>query len=216
MKIVKEMKRMMPETLNKVFLRKAEAETQNTRIKKRKIVLISKKSNKRNCSQVRPISVISSFYKILSKIINRRLIDALEDIIPKNVLAYTKNNSPDRTVKYINDIKDIIIEKEEKAFAIQLDFKSAYDVLNRKFIYALLETMNVPETIIKKLKNLLEDNEGILTVNKNIIGSIELNAGVGQGDANSCLLYNIATIPIAMALEKSPLIKDIKIKLNEN
>ena len=96
-----------------------------------------------------------------------------------------------------------------------MDFKSTYDVLNRKFIYALLETMNVPETIIKKLKNLLEDNEGILTVNNNIIGSIELNAGMGQGDVNLCLLYNIATIPIALALEKSPLIKEIKIKLNE-
>ena len=93
----------MTNTINKIFLKEAETEVHNKKIKQRKIVLISKKSNKNDFSQVRPISVISSFYKILSKMTNLRLVDALEDIIPKNVLAYRKNNSPDRTVKYIHN-----------------------------------------------------------------------------------------------------------------
>ena len=45
---------------------------------------------------------------------------------------------------------------------------------------------------------------------------MSLNAGVGQGDSNSCLLYNIATIPIALALSKSPLMKEVKINISEN
>ena len=152
------MNKIIPKTLNAIFFHEAEAKEHNKKIKERKIVLIDKKSNKTDFSQIRPISVISTLDKVLSKIINIRLTEALEEILPRNILAYKQNNSPDRTIKYINDLKDTIIQQEENAIAVEVDFTSAYNVINRKYIYNLLEMMNTPQSIINKPKSLLEDN----------------------------------------------------------
>ena len=56
---------------------------------------------------------------------------------------------------------------------------------------------------------------GILTVNNNIIGEINLDRGVGQGDSNSCFLYNVAPFPIAAALAKSSSVKDLELRYSE-
>ena len=72
--------------------------------------------------------------------------------------------------------------------------------------------MQIPTKVITKLKLLLEDNVGKIIINNNIIGHISIDSGIGQGDSNSCLLYNIATIPIALALSKSTSIKEIDLE----
>ena len=72
--------------------------------------------------------------------------------------------------------------------------------------------MNIPDPFINRIKELLEENEAKIVINNNEIGQIKLDNGLGQGDANSCSLYNIANIPLALAISKMEGLKRTNLK----
>ena len=87
----------------------------------------------------------------MSKIVNIRLNNAIKEIMPGNIAAYRAENCPNRCARYINDAKDLLLENEDQAIALQFDISSAYDNAMRNYIYALLEMMNIPN---RKIDNL--------------------------------------------------------------
>ena len=81
----------------------------NKKMKIRKIILLKKKTNVITHKQLRPITVLTSFYKTISKVVNMLLVEAIEKIIPDNIIAYRAKNCPQRSIHYFNDFKDLII-----------------------------------------------------------------------------------------------------------
>ena len=76
----------------------------------RKIIILKKKTKKKDHSQLHPITILSTFYKLMSKIINIRLNNAIMDIMPDNIADYMAKNCPNRCARYINDAKDLLLE----------------------------------------------------------------------------------------------------------
>ena len=113
-------------------------------------------------------------------------------------------------------MKDIIIEKKEEEYIIQYDLTAAYDTISRNYAYAYLKEMGVPEQHITLIKNLIEDNEANITKDNRKIGKIKLETGIGQGDANSNVIFNIGNILIATVLSNIKGIKNISLKRIDN
>ena len=74
--------------------------------------------------------------------------------------------------------------------------------MSRNCAYACFEEMGVPEIHITLIKNLIEDNEANITKENTTIGKIKLETGIGQGNANSNVIFNIGNILIATVLSK--------------
>ena len=143
------------------------------------------------------MTVLNTFYKIISKLINMTLSHSVEDILPSSLVAYRKGNCRNRTLRYILDMKDIIIESKFQAYIIQYDLAAAQNTMSRNCAYACFEEMGVPEIHITLIKNLIEDNEANITKENTTIGKIKLETGIGQGNANSNVIFNIGNILIA-------------------
>ena len=87
------------------------------------------------------------------------LVNSVDDILPQSLVAYRKGNCRNRALRYILDIKDIIISNKEEAYIIQYDLAAAFDTMSRNYANACLKEMVVPEQHIKLIKSLIEDKK---------------------------------------------------------
>ena len=80
--------------------------------------------------------------KIGSKAIARRLQEVIPDIIPHNQNAYVKGKSIFDAVRTIDDILEFTERKKIKGLALAIDFKKAFDSVNRPFMYEKLSAFD--------------------------------------------------------------------------
>ena len=88
--------------------------------------------------------------------------------------------------------------------------------MSRNYAYACLKEMGVPEEHIMLIKKLIENNEANITKENRTIGKINLETGIGQGDSNSNVIFNIGNILVAIILSNIKGIKEIKLNRINN
>ena len=102
---------------------------------------IHKDESKMQCSNYRPISILPIFSKMVEKVMHNRLMGYLEkyDMSFKHQFEFQKGKSTEHAILdlYSNIIQ--VIEKQEKASTIFLDFAKAFDTVNHKMLLAKLK-----------------------------------------------------------------------------
>lgn len=169
------------------------------------IVTLHKKGDQQLCKNYRGISLLSTVYKTLSTLIQKRLSEKLSGKIGQYQCGFIRGRS---TTDAIHTIKHVIEKAREHKMEIDLlfiDFKQAFDSLKRKELIKALEESGINE----KLKRLI-----VMTMNNNTISiktprgkteEFRINKGVRQGDALSATLFNIAIEQITKKINKGNL-----------
>lgn len=112
--------------------------------------------NTKNLNNWRPITLLCVDYKILARILANRLKVVLENLInPNQTGGLTKRKITDNLATIRNIILNM--EKGNKAAILTMDFKKAYDRVERNKIYHVMEVMGLPDQFIKFIK-ILNDN----------------------------------------------------------
>jgi len=81
-----------------------------------------------------------------------------------------------------------------------LDFKSAFDSIDREQMYVAVNEVNIPEKLIRLVKMIMSDMQNQIKIYSNLSPSFIIDKGVTQGDTLTCLLFNIA---LQYAIRKS-------------
>ena len=156
------------------------------------ITLIEKKGNdRRYMSNWRPISLINVDAKIGSKAIARRLQEVLSDIIHHNQNAYDKGKSIFDAVRSIDDILEFTERKKIKGFMLAIDFKKAFDSLNRSFMFETLLTFNFGPSFVRWIGTFYQNITSSVMNNGFSTGPFNVRRGVRQGDPLSAYLFII-------------------------
>ena len=109
------------------------------------ITLIEKKGkDRRQISNWRPISLINVDTKIGSKAIARRLQEVIPDIVHYNQNAYVKGKSIFDAVRAIDDILELTEREKIQGLMVAINFKKAFDSINRNFMLETLSAFKVP------------------------------------------------------------------------
>ena len=172
------------------------------------IKLLYKKGNRLDIKNWRPISLLNTDFKILSKTLAERIKIALPEIIHTDQRGCV-------TGRYIGEnirlLEDIINEKSDDSVIMLLDQEKAFDRVEWDWLFKVLRRFNFGEKFIGWIKTMYQNAKSAIMTNGVVSEYFDISRGIRQGDAMSALLYIIQAEPLAEAIRQSHSIKGIDI-----
>ena len=105
------------------------------------IALIPKVRDPMKLDQYRPISLVGSCYKIISKILSNRIKKVLPSVIDECQSAFLKDRGMLDSVLMANEIFEDIMRNKKRGLCLKVDFEKAYDSGRWEFLYDMLQRL---------------------------------------------------------------------------
>ena len=172
---------------------------------------IYKKKDPEDIANYRPITLLNTDYKILTKALSIRLAEVAPDIINTDQAGFIPNRSIFDQVKTTKLVIDYMDRFNKPGAIIALDQEKAYDKILHPYLWEVLKKFEFPNSYINTIKALYEHATSTIMINGELSEPFQILRGVRQGDALSCLLFNLAIEPLAECIRTSPLITGIRI-----
>ena len=162
---------------NECYDRKVLSDTQGCAV----VTLIYKKNEKEFLKNYRPISLMTTDYKILAFVLSNRLHKVLNEIVSTDQNAYIKNRYIGYNLRLLQDIIEMYKESNEINILAFLDYEKAFDTVEWPFLYQTLKYFNFGPDFISWIQTLY--GNATMMIKKNGWLSSEISAGVLDKDA---------------------------------
>lgn len=156
------------------------------------IALIPKKVGASNPGDFRPITMVHSFAKLISKILSRRLAPRLTEMVHRNQNAFIQTRSIHDNFKYIQRAAALIRKKKIPMLLLKLDISKAFDTISWPFLLETLQAHGFSNKWRQWIETLLATASSRILLNGHPGPSIKHMRGVRQGDSLSLMLFIIA------------------------
>jgi len=157
----------------------------------------------------RPISLLNTDYKILSKVLTIRLTKVIKEIVHPDQTC----SIPDRTIQdnvhLIRNLVEYTNDKNMPAAIISIDQSKAFDRVSHDYLFSVLSNLGFKPTFISLIKLLYTEINSSILVNGFISEQFPVERSVRQGCCLSPLLYVITMEPLAHRIRTNPMIKGI-------
>ena len=158
-----------------------------------KVIPVYKKNDPNQFTNYRPISLLSSFSKILERTVHNRVFNFLQNknLLNKSQYGFRTNHS---TEQAIIEIQNNIIENFKNntiTAGIFLDLSKAFDCINHTILINKLENHGIRGNCLKWFKNYLSNRLQYVTLNKINSKTIPIDTGIPQGTILGPLLFII-------------------------
>nr|XP_009784530.1 PREDICTED: uncharacterized protein LOC104232953 [Nicotiana sylvestris] len=155
------------------------------------LVLLPKKKDVQNFSDLRPISLSNFSNKIISRVIHERLVDIIPNIISDEQAGFVKGTSIAENVLLTQEIiTDIRLRtKVGPNVVLKLDMMMAYDRLFWIFLTKIMRKMGFSEWFIGLIFGIVSNNWYSVQVNSQPHGFFKSTRGVKQGGPLSPTLF---------------------------
>jgi exonuclease III len=180
---------------------------------KRGVISLLPKEGKdpRHVKNWRPITLLNSDYKYLSKCLSDRCRDILPTIIGKDQNGFIKGRQIGSNIIRLLDMIESCKEEDLKGVTVNIDIEKAFDSISWNFMYKALEFFNFPPKFIKWIKCLYIGGEVCTMNNGHTSNFIQLGRGVRQGCPMSPPLFVIAIELLSLYIQNSKDIQGIDI-----
>lgn len=155
------------------------------------VVSIFKKGDAELPQNYRPISLLNSSYKILAKILQKRIADATDQFLSITQFGFRKSRSTAEPLFCVRRLQDLGESGHENIILIFLDWEKAFDKLNHSKLIETLERMKIDKKMIDNIQALY-GNPMFRTVHNNRTSDWKKqNSGIRQGCPLSPYLFVI-------------------------
>ena len=178
------------------------------------IKLIPKTANPQKLSDFRPISLLCTDYKILSGVMAERL----KPLLPKVIHESQKGGVPERSLfsslslvrditarigelNRVSNANDLVGLSKVNAALVAIDFEKAYDLVQREFLWEIMQKMGFSRKFIGILKGLYKSCKLKIIHGGTETIEIEGKNSIRQGCPLSMHLFTIFIDPLVRMID---------------
>lgn len=176
---------------------------------------LHKKGSKNEVTNYRGITFLNSSLKIFTSILHHRLSKWVEDnnILSQFQAGFRKQHSTVDQIFNITSICQLYIEKRTKLYLFFVDFKTAFDHIQRDLLFYKLSQKGVSTKFLTILKALYKNTSALVWNGQNVSDDFCTEFGIKQGCNISPLLFSLFIDDLNECLGGGIKIDNIPIKL---
>lgn len=163
-------------------------------------LILKKGKDPENCGSYRPIALLDSYLKLLSKILALRLEKVLPYIIHEDQTGFIKGRISTNNVRRLLNIIELSHNLSTSSCIVSLDAEKPFDSVEWPYLFYTLEKFGTGEYFIKWVRILYKDPLSAVITNGHRADHFSLSRGTRQGCPLSPLLFAIAMEPFAQAI----------------
>ncbi|XP_058725811.1 uncharacterized protein LOC131597115 [Vicia villosa] len=174
------------------------------------LALIPKNNNPQNLGEYRPICLVGSIYKIISKILAARLKEVIDTLVSNNQTAFVPGRNKMDGVLLVNELLDWMKKKKRGSILLKVDFEKAYDSVSWQYLKEMMMRMGFGERWMKWMDSCIFKSHISVLVNGSATKEFKVNKGLRQGDPLSPFLFVLAMEGLTTLVRKSIEVGDFK------
>jgi hypothetical protein len=161
------------------------------KLKYSRVVPIFKMGDNRLCDNYRPITLVSTFSKILEKIVAVRLTNHLElnNLLYKNQYGFLRNTSTEHNLVQVVNFISNAINNGNYCVGVFLDLKKAFDVCSHDILLKKLIKFGIDENQLKWFSSYLKNRFQRVDINGRYSSDMQINISVMQGTILGQILF---------------------------
>lgn len=178
------------------------------------LTLVPKRPGATAITDYRPISCLNTLYKVIARLLVRRIKPLLPSIIVPNQTAFVKGRLiVENTVLAGELVNGYHRKKGPKRITIKVAIAKAFDTLSWEFLFNCLEGLQFPPVLQSWLRACVCTPNFTVGYNGRVHGYFKGKRGLRQGDLLSPYLFVIAMNMLSLMLNKAA--SDLKIKYHQ-
>ena len=163
----------------------------------------------------RPITLLSTLYKIVSGVIANRFKKALPYVIGLSQKGFVDGRYMGEVTRLLYDtIHDAYSTKGKKGLIMSIDFEKAFDSVSFSFIEEAIRIAGFPKKLRTWVKILLNKFQSHINHAGNLLKLIELGRGARQGDPIASILFVIAIEVLLTTIRSNQAIEPYKFHMS--
>ena len=167
------------------------------------IVLVHKKIKAEDLKDFRPISLVNSLYKLISKVLANKLKNVMSCLVNKAHIAFVEGRHILDASLIADEIIDSMVKEKETGILCKLDIKKAYDQISWNFLFTVLQQMGFGIKWISWIKWYITTASFSVLVNGRPAGFFRSSRGLRQGEPLSPYLFVLGMEVFSILVEKA-------------
>ncbi|KAL3695955.1 hypothetical protein R1sor_010031 [Riccia sorocarpa] len=150
----------------------------------------------------RPITLLTTTYKILAKILARRLKNMLPDIIDQQQTRFITGRNIVENIFSLRMAQEWAPTTAQEILFVKLDFQKAYDRVSHSYLWETLTALGVSRDNLQRIQGLVIGGAAQVHVNGQFTKRFAVTRGVRQGCPLAPLLFAMVTQPLMRMLRE--------------
>ena len=155
------------------------------------IIPLPKKGNLQLMSNWRGISLMSIAAKVYNRMILNRIRDHIDKILRKNQAGFRQGRSCIQQITILRRIIEGAYSQDIPLFITFIDFKKAFDSIDRAMMFAILLHYGIPAMIVAAIRVLYDESKSQVYIQGQLSEPFNITTGVLQGDVLAPFLFII-------------------------